>query len=72
MTPEQEHTVAQFVTDDMVTDSKQVVSFIKDSFGIAYTVDGATKLLHRLGFVYKQTTLIPGRLDAQAQAMFKQ
>jgi transposase len=34
---------------------------------IDYTIDGATKLLHRLGFVYKQTTLVPGKLDEQAQ-----
>jgi transposase len=62
LTPEQERAVAQFVSDEMVTDSKQVVSFIKANFATDYTVDGATKLLHRLGFVYKQTTLIPGKL----------
>lgn len=71
LTPEQEQAVEQLVVGEMVTDAKQVVSFIKDSFGIDYTVDGATKLLHRLGFVYKQTTLVPGKLDEQAQAVFK-
>jgi len=72
LTPEQEHAVDQFVAGEMVTDSKQVVSFIKDHYGIDYTINGATKLLHRLGFVYKQTTLIPGKLDEQTQAAFKQ
>jgi transposase len=71
LVPEQEHTVARFITDEMVADSSQVVSFIKEQYGINYTIDGVTKLLHRLGFVYKQTTLIPGKLDGQAQAAFK-
>jgi transposase len=72
LAPEQEQTVEQFVVGEMVTDCKQVVSFVKSQFGIDYTVDGVTKLLHRLGFVYKQTTLVPGKLDEQAQATFKQ
>ena len=71
LTPKQEQRVEQFVTDELVTDSKQIVSFIEESFGIGYTVNGVTKLLHRLGFVYKQTTLIPGKLDEVAQATFK-
>jgi len=71
LTTEQEQVIDRFVTDEMVTDSKQVVTFMKESFGIDYTVDGATKLLHRLGFVYKQTTLVPGKLDEVAQATFK-
>jgi transposase len=52
LTPDQERTIDQYVTVRLITDSKQVVSFIKDSYGIGYTIDGVTKLLHRLGFVY--------------------
>jgi len=72
LTPDQELAVERYVTDGMVTDCKQIVAFIKNLFGIDYTANGTTKLLHRLGFVYKQTTLIPGKLDEQAQAAFKQ
>ena len=66
LTSGQEQTIEQFVSGEMVIDAKQVVGFIKDAYGVGYTIDGATKLLHRLGFVYKQTTLIPGKLDEQA------
>ena len=72
LTPDQERAVERYVTDGMVTDCKQIVAFIKNLFVIDYTANGTTKLLHRLGFVYKQTTLIPGKLDEQAQAAFKQ
>lgn len=71
LTPEQEEAVEHYVTTDLITDAKQVVIFIKERYGIVYTVDGTTKLLHRLGFVYKQTTLIPGKLDEKAQAKCK-
>lgn len=72
LTPEQIEQVEHYVTTELITDSKQVVAFIKEYYGIDYTVDGVTKLLHRLGFVYKQTTLVPGKLDTAAQARFKQ
>jgi len=48
-----------------------MVDFIKVHYNLDYTINGVTKLLHRLGFVYKQTVLIPGTLDEQAQAKFK-
>jgi transposase len=68
LTPEQERVVEQYVTTELVTDCKQIVLFIKEHYDIDYTIDGTTKLLHRLGFVYKQTTLVPGKLDEAAQA----
>jgi transposase len=60
------------VEAETITDALAVVEFIQARFGEAYTINGATKLLHRLGFVYKHTTLIPGKLDEVKQATFKQ
>jgi len=68
LTTEQEQAVDRYATDELITDCKQIVTFIKEQYGIDYTIDGVTKLLHRLGFVYKQTTLVPGKLDEAAQA----
>lgn len=68
LTKGQEALLSGFVKTETVTDCKEVVSFVKGKFGIGYTANGVTKLLHRLGFVYKQTTLIPGKLDEAAQA----
>lgn len=58
------------VEAETITDALVVVEFIQAQYGQTYTVNGATKLLHRLGFVYKQTTLIPGKLNEEAQAQF--
>jgi transposase len=68
LTHEQEQTIERYAETELITDCKQVVIFIKEQYDIDYTIDGGTKLLHRLGFVYKQTTLVPGKLDEVAQA----
>lgn len=72
LTRDQEDEVERYVETETITDAAVIVGHIKVSYGKDYTVDGATKLLHRLGFVYKQTTLIPGKLDEAKQAAFKQ
>jgi transposase len=72
LTVNQERELEQYVHTETVTDAASVVSFITEHYGTTYTVTGVTKLLHRLGFVYKQTTLIPGKLDESKQAAFKQ
>ena len=56
---------------ETITDALAVVEFIQSHYGESYTVNSVTKLLHRLGFVYKHTTLIPGKLDEVKQAQFK-
>lgn len=68
LTSEQEQAITKYATDELITDCKQLASYILDNFNLSYSVNGITKLLHRLGFVYKQTTLVPGRLDEKAQA----
>lgn len=50
--------------------AKGVVSFVKHHYGANYSVIGMTKLLHRLGFVYKKPKLVPAKADRVAQAKF--
>lgn len=63
--------VRKYVTDHTISDSGQVQHFILQEFGKVYTPTGVVALLHRLGFVYKFTTLVPSKYDAQEQAEFK-
>lgn len=71
LTIEQCHELEAYVQAELITDAAILVDYIKAHYGQDYTLSGITKLLHRLGFVYKQTTLVPGKLDEQAQAAFK-
>lgn len=58
LSKEEELKVETYVTENVVSDSKQVKEFIWKSFAKKYSLSGTTKLLKRLGFVYKKTTLI--------------
>lgn len=70
LTREQEREVDKYVEQETVTDCRQVVDFIRRECSKIYTITGATKLLHRLGFVYKQVVLVPGKLNEEAQKAF--
>ncbi len=70
LSQDQENIVEHFVEDKVVTDAKEVSDYIVNTFGIIYTVNGVTKLLHRLGFVYKQVIGIPGKLSEEKQLAF--
>lgn len=73
LTKQQIEEIEGFVKKHTVTDCREVVSFIKAQFGKEYTTTGVTKLLHRLGFVYKQVVLVPGKLDeAKQEAWLKE
>ncbi len=67
LTKEDELKIEQYVQKGVVTDAKEIVSYIKDNCGVSYTINGVTKLLHRLGFVYKQTVIVPSKLDPKEQ-----
>lgn len=70
LTKDQERRVETFVEDEVVKDCQQVADYIKNLFGVEYTIDGITKLLHRLGFVYKQTVVVPAKADKAKQEAF--
>lgn len=68
----EEDLFVEYLENNLVHSSKQAISFIRETFNKEYTESGMVSLLHKLGFVYKQTTLIPSKYDAKAQAEFKQ
>lgn len=49
---------------------KEVVAHIDFKYKIKFSVVGATKLLHRLGFSYKKPKIVPGKADPLKQAQF--
>lgn len=50
--------------------AKEVVDFVKSTYQVSYSVIGMTKLLHRLGFVYKKPKLVPAKTDVVKQQQF--
>lgn len=70
LTDNQEKEVEELVKKNVVTDCQEIVDFIRIHFNKFYTINGVTKLLHRMNFVYKQIVGIPGKLNEEKQAAF--
>jgi len=50
---------------------KEIVFYAQKHYRKTYSVEGMTHLLHRLGFVYKKTKQVPGKLNLAEQEQFK-
>lgn len=48
----------------------QICSYIKDKWGIEYSVSGLNKWLHQHGFSYKKPKGVPHKFDEELQAAF--
>lgn len=68
LSKESKEKIKQYVRDNLCRCSDKVRQYIKDELGVEYCTDSVVKLLHKLGFVYKKTTLIPSGLNAEKQA----
>lgn len=71
LSKEEEGFLIDFIENNFIISSNQVIEYIKSHFEKEYTSSGILPLLHRLGFVYKQTTLIPSKYDPKLQKEFK-
>src|SRR5690606_36003557 len=69
-TPEQEAVLQKELREHLYTSTEQIQALIEEEWGIHYSRSGLRDLLHRLGFVYKKTKILPGKADAQAQQQF--
>jgi len=48
----------------------QICSYIKQTYGIVYSVPGLNKWLHKKGFSYKHPKGVPHKFDTEKQAVF--
>lgn len=48
----------------------EIVNHIDKTYQVKYSIVGATKLLHKLGFVYKKPKIVPGKADKNRQQEF--
>jgi transposase len=70
LTPEQEAVLQEELREHLYTSTEQIQALVKEEWDIVYSRSGLRDLLHRLGFVYKKTKILPGKADAQAQQQF--
>jgi len=47
-----------------------IIAYVKETYGVSYSVTGMNELLHRLNFTYKKSKLVPAKADQNAQKKF--
>ncbi|PIS22222.1 IS630 family transposase [candidate division WWE3 bacterium CG08_land_8_20_14_0_20_41_10] len=72
LSADQEEKLKLYLEENTKRTAKEVLSYIAETFNTTYTVVGATKLLHRLGFTYKKPKIVPGKADKAKQDAFIQ
>jgi len=70
LAPKQEEELKDYLRKNLMKSAKDIVSFVKQQFKIEYTIPGMVHLLHRLGFVYKKTRLVPSKANMEKQEEF--
>ena len=60
----------EHLTENSYAHTHQIVTYVKEKFGLSYTVSGMNKWLHHNGFSYKQPKGIPHKFDAIKQQAF--
>lgn len=68
--PEQEIALVNYVETYNVLSSKQACSYLKNKFAIAFTDNGMTQTLKRLGFSYKKPKGVPCKANTFSQINF--
>lgn len=70
LTLRQEQELTVFLKDNTKRTAKDVAEYIRTTYAVSFSIIGATKLLHRLGFTYKKPKTIPGKANRTKQEEF--
>lgn len=70
LTGEQENALSDHLSENLYLEVRPIIIWVENAFGVRYAVSGMRDLLHRIGFVYKQTKSLPSRADDEKQRDF--
>jgi len=70
LTTEQIDLLNKHLEQNTYSNSKGVVAWIKENFGVLYKTSGINALLKRMNFVYKKPVLVPCKADVAKQEEF--
>jgi len=71
LSTKEQQTLTWYLKEHTLKTVREVCFYVEQTYSKKYSVEGMTHLLHKLGFVYKKTKIIPGKLDLQKQEEFK-
>ncbi len=71
LTKQEEEELRTYLRENIYQTVKSVVAYVDKTYGLDYSIEGMTHLLHRLHFAYKKTKVIPGKHNPEKQEQFK-
>lgn len=71
LTDEQKAAIASYVDTHHISRKSQVQQYIRDQYGIHYSLETVRQLLLKLGFTYRKPQLRPAKLNVQQQEEHK-
>jgi len=70
LTCEEKEALTEELRKNIYSNAISICNFIRKTFGIKYTPKGLVPLLHALGFSFKKTKSVPGKMNAENQEKF--
>lgn len=70
LSKEQEDELAKHLEENLYATASEICNYIKKKYKIEFTPDGLVITLHRLGFSYKKTKIVPSKADKELQEKF--
>jgi transposase len=70
LSPEELSVLKAHVSQKIYLSAKAVAGWVQEQFAVEYTANAMTKVLKRLGFVYKLPKRVPAKASAPEQAAF--
>jgi transposase len=67
---DQINTLKQELREKLYSTSESICKYVLKTFKVKYSAKGMVQLLHRIGFCYKKTSIIPGNIDLTKQKKF--
>ncbi len=66
----QQNELIEHIKQNIYLDIKPIIEYVKSVYQVEYSPSGTRSLLHKLGFVYKKTSHVPGKADRDKQEEF--
>lgn len=70
LTKTQSEELKEHISNNLYTKAVDIAHYIKEKYNIYFTPEGLVITLHRLGFSYKKTKVIPAKADSKKQEDF--
>lgn len=67
---EQKAELSRHLESHCYQQASDVVAYVKEVYGVTYTVDGITKVMRSLGFAYKKFSTVPAEANLEKQEEF--